>query len=69
MLVNTFHHQIIDRLAHGFKVIATASDGVIEAIEHTDYPFMLGIQWHPEMLHSKCEKAIDLFKLFIDACK
>lgn len=46
--VNSFHHQAIKDVAPGFKVCAIASDGVIEAIESTEYKSMIGVQWHPE---------------------
>ena len=48
LLVNSRHHQAVKRLAPGFVVSATAPDGVIEAIERTDLPFCVGVQWHPE---------------------
>jgi putative glutamine amidotransferase len=51
--VNTFHHQAVKDVAPGFLVSAKASDGVIEAIESTQYPFALGVQWHPENLWQK----------------
>ena len=41
------HHQAVDRLGAGLRVAATASDGLIEAIEHVDAP-VVGVQWHPE---------------------
>lgn len=46
--VNSFHHQAVKEVAPGFKVCARASDGVIEAMESTEYKSMLGVQWHPE---------------------
>ena len=45
--VNTIHHQAIDRLADDCRVVAVASDGVIEAIEVAGWP-LLAVQWHPE---------------------
>ena len=50
--VNSFHHQAVADLAPGALITATASDGVIEAIETPlDNPWWaLGIQWHPEDL-------------------
>lgn len=51
-LVNNIHHQAIDRLADGFRVTATAPDGVIEAIEPDDDWPLLAVQWHPEKLGS-----------------
>ena len=46
--VNSRHHQAIKTVAPGFRVSATAPDGVIEAIEDPRSGFCLGIQWHPE---------------------
>ena len=46
--VNSFHHQAVKEAAPGFRVCARAKDGVIEAIESTEYKSMLGVQWHPE---------------------
>jgi putative glutamine amidotransferase len=46
--VNSRHHQAVNKLAPGFKVSATAPDGVIEAIEDPAVRFCLGVQWHPE---------------------
>jgi putative glutamine amidotransferase len=46
--VNSRHHQAVKRVAPGFRVSATAPDGVIEAIEDQFPSFCLGVQWHPE---------------------
>ncbi|MBO7418579.1 MAG: gamma-glutamyl-gamma-aminobutyrate hydrolase family protein [Bacteroidaceae bacterium] len=48
LAVNSFHHQAIKDVAPGFKVVATAPDGVIEAIEGFPQYNILAIQWHPE---------------------
>ena len=48
LAVNSFHHQAVQEAAPGFRVCARATDGVIEAIESTEYKSMLGVQWHPE---------------------
>jgi len=43
------HHQALDKLGQGFKVVALSSDGkIIEAIHHTKFVNVLGIQFHPE---------------------
>lgn len=47
--VNSAHHQAIKALAPGFRVAATAPDGVIEAIECDWYP-AAAVQFHPETL-------------------
>ena len=45
---NSSHHQVIDRLGNGLEAVAWAPDGLIEAIEHTEHDFVIGVQWHPE---------------------
>ena len=46
--VNSRHHQSIGALGRTLQAAATASDGVIEAIERPDATFCIGVQWHPE---------------------
>ena len=46
--VNSRHHQSVKQVAPEFVVSATAPDGVIEAMEKTDNPFCVAVQWHPE---------------------
>jgi putative glutamine amidotransferase len=46
--VNSRHHQAVGRIASGLVVSATASDGVIEAVERPASRFCVGVQWHPE---------------------
>jgi putative glutamine amidotransferase len=47
--VNSSHHQAIDRVADGFEIEAwCADDDVIEQVHLRDYPFALGVQYHPE---------------------
>lgn len=62
--VNSYHHQAIKQLAPGFVVSARADDGVIEAIEAPDRPFVIGVQWHPEAMYESepaCRRLIDNF--------
>lgn len=49
-LVATAHHQAVDPTGLGddLTVVAMSSDGIVEAIEHKDSLFALGVQWHPE---------------------
>ena len=49
--VNSFHHQAVHQIGHQLKVTAIASDNLAEAIESTDHPFVLGVQWHPESMY------------------
>lgn len=61
--VNSLHHQAIDQVGTGIKVVGTADDGTIEAIE-SDEMNLLGVQWHPEMLPSAPTDPI--FKWLVD---
>ncbi|WP_418791631.1 gamma-glutamyl-gamma-aminobutyrate hydrolase family protein [Phosphitispora sp. TUW77] len=65
--VNSFHHQAVRRPANGFDVTARSSDGVIEAIERRNSPFVIGVQWHPECMVSKDRNSRLLFRSFIEA--
>lgn len=67
--VNSFHHQSIKDLGKGLRVVATAPDGIIEAVQWDETHFVLGIQWHPEMLLTASGEMLPLFSAFIDACK
>jgi len=65
--VNSFHHQAIERLGEGLRVVATAPDGTVEAVEDRRRDFLIGVQWHAETLvHRPYEEA--LFRRFVEAC-
>lgn len=67
ILVNSFHHQGIDKLANGFKVLAHSDDNLIEAIFSNEKDtWILGVQWHPEMSFTSDENSKKIFKYFID---
>lgn len=67
--VNSFHHQAVDHMAPGFIVSARSSDGVVEAFESKNHPFVLGVQWHPEDLFLKYPTMAKLFSAFVFACR
>ena len=50
LYVNSFHHQAVSKAGDRFRVVATAKDGTIEAMESSEYKSILGVQWHPECL-------------------
>lgn len=66
--VNSAHHQAVKDLAPNLKCTATSPDGIIEAIEMVNKPFVVGIQWHPEMLATNDDITLNLFKKFITSC-
>lgn len=62
-VVNSLHHQAIDKLAPGFKVTARATDGIIEAIEKMDGAApILCVQFHPEGMTNGGDK--EMLKIF-----
>lgn len=61
--VTSTHHQAVRGLGKGLKVCARAEDGIIEAFEMPDYPFLAGVQWHPEKEPDK--ESMRLFKGFV----
>jgi putative glutamine amidotransferase len=65
--VNSRHHQAVRHAAPELDVVATAPDGVIEAVERAG-PFCLGVQWHPENFWRTGEFR-PLFEGFVDACR
>ena len=50
LMVNSFHHQVVSDPGEKFRVTAESSDGLIEAIESTEFKSIVGVQWHPECL-------------------
>ena len=69
--VNSFHHQSVKAVAPDFVATAFFEDGSIEAIEPKEKGerFVLGVQWHPELLYFKDESAKALFDAFVLATK
>lgn len=75
--INSFHHQAVSAVGGGLTVSATAPDGIAEAIElknesdptskNTSGGFLLGIQWHPELLFKADDSAMQIFTAFIQA--
>jgi putative glutamine amidotransferase len=66
-MVNSMHHQAVRELGRGLRVTALAADGVIEAIEGEDDAFLIGVQWHPEMLVDRDAATHRLFAAFVAA--
>ena len=66
LFVNSFHHQAVSDPGPHFRVVATAPDGIIEAIESREHKPMLGVQWHPECMS---EDGLPLFRWLVDEAR
>ena len=66
--VNSRHHQAVRHAGDGLEVVATAPDGVIEALERPAARFCLAVQWHPENFWRTGEFR-PLFEGFVEAAR
>ena len=65
VMVNSFHHQAVAEAGDKFRVIAKSPDGIIEAMESSEFKSILGVQWHPECL----EEGLPLFQWLVNEAK
>lgn len=65
--VNSYHHQAVKDLAGSLRASARAGDGLVEAVELPDRTFVLGVQWHPEMMFHKHPEHLAPFKHLVEA--
>ncbi len=71
-IVNSNHHQAVDKLADEFKVTARSGDGLIEAIEWKDShgkPFLIAVQWHPEKMDSDNPLSLPIAEYFLQEAR
>jgi len=67
--VNSFHHQAVREVAPALWVSGYAEDGLVEALEAPDRPFVVAVQYHPEELVGVCEASRRLFARFVEAAR
>lgn len=63
--VNSTHHQAVRDAGGRLDVFAMSDDGIIEGFYMKDYPFLIGVQWHPE--RSGDELSAGLFRGFVES--
>ena len=66
--VNSYHHQAVKDLGTGFVATGKTEDGVIESMELPGDRFVVGVQWHPEMMVTS-DIQPKIFKAFVTACE
>lgn len=64
--VMSWHHQAVRAIAPVWDAVAHAEDGLVEAMEHRDHPWMIAVQWHPELAPNNIAHQ-RLFKALVDA--
>ena len=65
LCVNSFHHQAVTETGDKFRVVAKSVDGIVEAMESTEFKSVIGVQWHPECL----EEGLPLFQWLVGEAK
>ena len=65
LIVNSIHNFCITEVGKEFRVSALSEDGIIEGIEDKNKDFVIGIQWHPEIM----DEFNIIFEKFVKACK
>lgn len=71
-IVNSYHHQCVEKAGPGMRITAVAENGVAEAIEREhaqEGAFMMGVQWHPEHLSQSPDLAIPLAEYFLEEAR
>jgi putative glutamine amidotransferase len=63
----SWHHQAIRDLAPSLKAVARAPDGIVEALEKPDHPWLHAVQWHPELTAAEDPVQQGLFDAVVDA--
>ena len=67
--VNSYHHQGIKKLAPALRQMATAEDGVVEAVYAPESSFVMAVQWHPEFSFRSDLNSRKIFAAFARACQ
>lgn len=63
----SWHHQAIRDVAAGLEASAHAPDGTIEGVEMPDHPWLVAVQWHPELTAAKDAIQQRIFDVFVAA--
>lgn len=69
IIVNSYHHQGVEKLGRGLKPVAFSPDGLVEAYEwdnSQNRPFIIAVQWHPERLGNENQVSKILAEKFIN---
>jgi putative glutamine amidotransferase len=65
----SWHHQALREVAGGFTVAGHAPDGTVEAIEMPEHPWLIAVQWHPEMTAASDPLQQRIFDAIVEAAR
>lgn len=65
--VNSFHHQGLKAIAPELRVAGRAEDGLVEAVDLPERGWVLGVQWHPEMMYAAHAEHLTPFTGLVEA--
>ena len=68
-VVNSYHHQAVDRVGNGLRTAAVAPDGTVEATESTNGAYAVGLQWHNEFHMRANERFARPLQALVDAAR
>ena len=67
--VNSYHHQAVRELGEGLAAVARSDDGMIEALEHPERDFVIGVQWEAQQEWQDGGSGLELFRRFVAAAR
>ncbi len=67
-MVNSLHHQAVNKPGQGVVISGKADDGIAEMLEVTGHRFVVAAQFHPEEIYLKESTNARLFASFVQAC-
>ena len=69
LLVNSYHHQAVKKLAPNLSAMAYSTDGLVEAVYAPEKRYVWALQWHPEFSFLKDRNSKKIFESFVKAMK
>lgn len=67
--VNALHHQSIARVGDGLRVSAVEPNRLVQAVELAGEGFVIGVQWHPEILAPFQRAQRGLFSSLVESAR
>ena len=65
----SWHHQALREVAPGFAITGHAADGTVEAIEMPSHPWLIAVQWHPELTAASDPLQQRIFDAIVEAAR